>query len=123
MYARRSGGHCRDSSVSGPRPVGMKIALFMLLSAPVLVAADQGQDPPPQPGQVAPHDQNPPDTNLPNTVSAPPFTVADKFDYRVVQSFGLRGLAGSLFGAAIGQARDAPHEWGQGVEGFATRYG
>lgn len=25
-------------------------------------------------------------------------------------------------GAAIGQARDAPHEWGQGAEGLAKRY-
>jgi hypothetical protein len=101
----------------------MKIALFMLLSGPVCFAADSRQSTPPQPGQLARHDQNPPDSTLPNTVSAPPFTVADKFDYRVVQSFGLRGLGGSLVGAAIGQARDAPHEWGQGVEGFATRYG
>ena len=101
----------------------MKLALFMLLSGALLVGADLRQDAPPQPGQVALHDQNPPDSTLPNTVSAPPFTVADKFDYRVVQSFGLRGLGGSLVGAAIGQARDAPHEWGQGVQGFATRYG
>ena len=26
-------------------------------------------------------------------------------------------------GAAIGQARNAPHEWGQGFVGFADRYG
>ncbi len=25
-------------------------------------------------------------------------------------------------GAAIGQARDSPHEWGQGIGGFADRY-
>ena len=59
---------------------------------------------------------------LPNTMSAPPFTVADKFDYRIVQSFGLRGLGGSLIGAAIGQGRGSPYEWGGGVEGFAKRY-
>jgi hypothetical protein len=95
----------------------------MLLCLPALIGAENQQSTPPQPGQLARHDQNPPDSTLPNTVSAPPFTVADKFDYRIVQSFGLRGLGGSLVGAAIGQARDAPHEWGQGVEGFATRYG
>ncbi len=60
---------------------------------------------------------------LPNTVSAPSFTVRDKFDYRIVQSFGLRGFAGAAIGAAIGQARNAPHEWGQGFSGFAERYG
>jgi hypothetical protein len=30
---------------------------------------------------------------------------------------------GALFGAAIGQADNSPHEWGQGVHGFAERYG
>lgn len=80
---------------------------------------------PPQPGQVAGQPKQQPNglEKLPNTISAPPFTVHDKFDYRVVQSFGLRGFAGAFVGAAIGQARDAPHEWGEGVEGFAERYG
>ncbi|HEY1755394.1 MAG TPA: hypothetical protein VGG72_08350 [Bryobacteraceae bacterium] len=55
-------------------------------------------------------------------MSAAPFTVADKFDYRIVQSFGLRGFGGAIFGAAIGQERDVPHEWGQGWGAYATRY-
>lgn len=29
---------------------------------------------------------------------------------------------GAAFAAAIGQARNSPHEWGQGVGGFADRY-
>jgi hypothetical protein len=94
-----------------------------LLFAPALFAADGREPTPPQPGQVAHPNQNPPAGNLPNTVSAPPFTVGEKFNYRVVQSLGLRGLGGALVGAAIGQARDAPYEWGQGAEGFAKRYG
>jgi hypothetical protein len=61
--------------------------------------------------------------NLNKTVSAPSFSVREKFDYRVVQSFGARGFVGALFGAAIGQADNSPHEWGQGVQGFAERYG
>ena len=68
--------------------------------------------------------QNP--ANLPAQVgptqSAAPFSVSDKFDYRIVQAFGLRGFAGSAIGAAIGQARDVPHEWGQEFGGFAARY-
>ncbi len=44
---------------------------------------------PQQPGQV------PQQTPLPNTVSAPPFTESDKFDFRLVQSFGLRGFMGA----------------------------
>ncbi len=85
------------------------------LQQPEQLQSDQAQ----QPGQSQQSGQNP---KLPDTMSAPPFTMADKFDYRVVQSFGLRGFAGSAVGAAIGQARNSPHEWGQGVEGFADRY-
>lgn len=90
------------------------------------VALSAQSTPAPQPGQVA---QKPAPSQagsleqLPNTISAPPFTVGDKFDYRVVQSFGARGFVGAAIGAAIGQARNAPHEWGQGVSGFAERYG
>lgn len=65
---------------------------------------------PPQPGQLA------------DTMSAPPFTVGDKFDYRIVQMFGFKGLAGSLVGAAIGQAAGSPYEWGGGMAGFGKRY-
>jgi hypothetical protein len=71
----------------------------------------QGQNPANLPAQVG------------STMSAARFSVHDKFDYRVVQTFGLHGVAGAAVGAAIGQARDAPHEWGQGVPGFATRFG
>ena len=81
---------------------------------------------PPQPGQLPPTQppqQNIPDVlRLPRTMSAPPFTLADKFDYRVIQSVGLRGLFGSLVGASIGQGAGAPYSWGGGVEGFARRY-
>ncbi len=66
---------------------------------------------PPQPGQ------------LPNTISAPAMTAADKFDYRVVQSFGLRGFLGAAVGASIGLAHNSPKEWGEGAEGFAKRFG
>jgi hypothetical protein len=66
---------------------------------------------PPQPGQ------------LPNTISAPAMTARDKFDYRVVQSVGLRGFVGAAIGASIGTATNTPREWGQGVGGFAERYG
>ena len=102
-------------------PPRIAITSFALLSIGVLAGAQQTT--PPQPGQLAQKDKSTPFISLPNTVSAPPFTVADKFNYRVVQSFGLRGLGGGLIGAAIGQARDAPEEWGQGVQGFAKRYG
>lgn len=56
------------------------------------------------------------------TETARPFSVAKKFDYRVVESFGLRGFGGPVLGAAISQAMDTPPEWGQGFGGYATRY-
>ena len=95
------------------------ISLALLLG---ISSFSWGQDTtPPQPGQLATPEKKLED--LSKTVSAPSFTVRDKFDYRVVQSFGARGLIGALFGAAIGQAENSPHEWGQGVQGFAERYG
>ncbi|HLJ18445.1 MAG TPA: hypothetical protein VKV15_28400 [Bryobacteraceae bacterium] len=77
-----------------------------LFGVPTLPA----QNPADLPAQVGP------------TKSAPPFSISKKFDYRVVQTFGLRGFVGSAFGSAIGQARDVPYEWGEGVGGYATRY-
>ncbi|MBV9082920.1 MAG: hypothetical protein JOZ62_09605 [Acidobacteriaceae bacterium] len=85
------------------------LAFFCL--ALLLPWALQAQANPPQPGE------------LPNTVSAPSLTEGDKFAYRVVQSLGLRGFAGAAIGASIGQARNSPSEWGQGVAGFSKRYG
>ncbi len=88
-------------------------------------ASSPGQQAP-DPGQLPPATQGAGDPNgamkLPNTVSAAPFTVADKFDYRVVQTFGLRGLAGAAIGASIGQGAGSPYSWGGGVEGFSKRY-
>jgi hypothetical protein len=91
-----------------------------------LMAQSSQETPPPQPGQVQQRPQPgepPPALQIPNTQSATPFTVRDKFDYRVVQTFGLQGFARAAFSAAIGQGLDSPHEWGEGVEGFAERYG
>jgi hypothetical protein len=101
------------------------LAVVCLLAPLCAGFAQSSQDstPPPQPGQVQPPGAPPAALQIPNTQSAPPFTVRDKFDYRVVQSFGLRGFAGAAIGAAIGQAEDSPKEWGQGIRGFAERYG
>jgi hypothetical protein len=59
---------------------------------------------------------------LPNNVSVPPLTVGDKFKYRILGSFSLRGLLGNFVGAAIGQALNTPSEWGQGWGAYAERY-
>lgn len=83
----------------------------------------QSRETPPQPGQLAQPDAAKQPTQLPDTVSATPFTVRDKFDYRIVQSFGLRGFLGSALSAGVGQLTNTPHEWGQGMEGYSLRYG
>src|SRR5579863_10411971 len=68
--------------------------------------------------------QNP--VNLPEqvgpTMTADPFTVHEKFEYRFLQTVGLHGYLGAAAGSAIGQARDVPHEWGEGLGGYASRY-
>jgi hypothetical protein len=78
---------------------------------------------PPRPGRLQQPGAPPPPLQIPNTESAPPFTVADKFDYRVIQTLGLHGFGRAAISAAIGQGLDSPHEWGQGIGGFAERYG
>src|SRR3569833_4184867 len=78
------------------------------------------QEKSPQPGQLPGADAGA--MSLPNTLSAPPLTVRDMWDYRVVQTIGLRGFVGAFIGASIGQANGSPYEWGGGVEGYAKRY-
>jgi hypothetical protein len=89
-----------------------KLRTFNLVSllAVSLSGTAWAQNPANLPGQVGP------------TMTATPFTIAEKFDYRIVQSFGLRGFAGAGFGAAIGQERDVPREWGEGWGAYSTRY-
>jgi len=96
---------------------------FALLAAYSLLISTSAVAQTPQPGQTKPPDTRNQPLQLPNTVSAPPFTVADKFDYRVVQMFGARGVVGAVIGAAIGQGLNSPGEWGQGAEGLAKRTG
>ncbi len=100
-------------------------AMMCILGSGQLSSAQVQPGTPQQPGQTPSSTQGPsnPLTSLPNTVSARPFTIGDKLDYRIVQSLGLRGFGGAAVSAAIGQARNSPYEWGQGAEGFAKRFG
>jgi hypothetical protein len=88
----------------------LKIIICSLITAGVIPIALNAQNPANLPAQLG------------STLGAKPFTVGEKFDHRIVQTFGFKGLAGAAVGAAIGQARDAPHEWGQGASGFGARY-
>jgi hypothetical protein len=71
------------------------------------------------PSKAAPRQQP---GQLPNSVSVPPLTVGDKFKYRILGSFSVRGLLGNVVGAAIGQAMNTPSEWGQGWGAYGVRY-
>ena len=82
----------------------------MTVILPSLALAQTNAVEPPQPGRLA------------ETVSAPPFTVGEKFHNRVVQGIGFRGIVGAAFGAAIGQGTNTPREWGQGAVGYADRF-
>jgi hypothetical protein len=59
---------------------------------------------------------------LRDTMSAEALSVSRKFQVRVVQMFGIRGIVGSAIGASIGQGTNTPGEWGQGWGAFGTRY-
>jgi hypothetical protein len=89
------------------RRTALGTASILVLAVPGILAA---QNPANLPASVGP------------TLTAKPFSVAEKFDYRVIQSFGLRGFGAAAVGGGIAQAADVPHEWGQGFEGYAKRY-
>lgn len=105
------------------RPVAVAVVGLLALPCAALGQSPQDSTPPPQPGQVRQPGAPPDALQIPNTQSAPPFTVGDKFDYRVIQSFGLHGFGRAFLSAAIGQGLDSPKEWGQDFPGFAERYG
>lgn len=88
----------------------MRLLTAVFCLSGVLSTSLLAQNPLNLPGQVGP------------TQSAEAFTVGEKFNYRIVQSVGVRGLAGGVLGAAIGQGMDSPDEWGQGGAGFGKRY-
>lgn len=104
---------------------------LLALAAPAALLAHDiaAEDPPPQPGQLAQPEQAPHPgqvvvaSKLPYTLTATPLTTREKFSYRVIQSFGLKGFLGSALSAGISQWDDSPHEWGQGAEGYGLRYG
>lgn len=50
-------------------------------------------------------------------------STGQKFKLFVDNSISLHTLAESSLGAAIGQAADSPHGYGQGAEGYAKRFG
>jgi len=91
-------------------------SLFLVLSVSLQVyaqaLASEAADPvmPPTPGL------------LQKTLTAKKLTLHEKFEYRVVQQFGIRGLLGTAISAGIGQGLDIPDAWGPHWDGYGKRY-
>jgi hypothetical protein len=83
----------------------LALACVLALAVPTILAA---QDPA---------------ASAPVSTTSAPYSVHDNFNYRVLQTFGLRGLGGPAISGLISQANDVPHEWGQGMEGYGKRFG
>jgi len=60
---------------------------------------------------------------LENTLTAKQLSVHEKFQIRVIETFGIRGILGSALGSGIAQWAGRPYEWGGGAEGYGHRYG
>jgi hypothetical protein len=52
-----------------------------------------------------------------------PITASQRVAWFANSTMGTKSLAGGLFAAGFGTARDAPHEYGPHWEGFGKRYG
>jgi hypothetical protein len=52
-----------------------------------------------------------------------PMTQSERFQHYVKGTFSVESILRSAVGAGISQGNDTPHEWGQGAEGYARRFG
>jgi hypothetical protein len=59
---------------------------------------------------------------LERTLTAETLTSHEKFKYRVVEQFGIRGFLGTAISAGIGEGLDIPDAWGPHWDGYAKRY-
>jgi hypothetical protein len=59
---------------------------------------------------------------LDNTLTARKLMSDEKFRYRVIEQFGIRGFLGTSISAGIGQGLDVPDAWGPHWDGYAKRY-
>jgi hypothetical protein len=59
---------------------------------------------------------------LERTLTAKELSPHEKFRYRVVEQFGVRGLAGAAISAGIGEGLDIPDAWGPHWGGYGKRF-
>jgi hypothetical protein len=115
-------------------------AVILFLAFPVVLRAQQQPTPSNLPDNPAPKPaaQNPQKNLLqdslgimvrrsyfyPDLASTPgPLTSGQKFKLFLTESISASRLLASTAGAGINQARDWPHGYGQGSDGFAKRFG
>lgn len=58
-----------------------------------------------------------------SSASISPLSIDEKFQYRVVSTFGVTKLIVVGFEAGYDQVTNTPSEWKQGAEGYGKRYG
>lgn len=59
---------------------------------------------------------------LRDTLTAKRLTPHEKFEYRVVEQFGIRGFLGTAISAGIAQGLDVPEAWQSHWGGYGKRY-
>lgn len=59
---------------------------------------------------------------LERTLTTGKLTPHEKFKYRVVEQFGIRGFLGTAISAGIGEGLDIPDAWGPHWDGYGKRY-
>ena len=98
--------------------LGLAFAVPVLLIAQTPVSTSQGSS-------LAPANSTtePAETSNSQPSAYPPLTAEQKAARRIRRLVEPVSLVSSAFGAGIDQWRNVPREWGQGVEGYARRFG
>ncbi len=95
----------------------------LLLSSPAALPGQTNSQSPAAERDLAQRDATVPQPGIPrDTLTAPPLSVAGKFQFSALEQFSVRGVFGNLVGAALGQVTDTPKEWGQGWGAYGERY-
>jgi hypothetical protein len=86
------------------------VALSLGLNGQVLPSSSTSPALPPTPGRLA------------DTLTSGRLSSREKFNFRVIEQFGVRGILGTAVSAAIGQGFDTPDAWGTHWDGYGKRY-
>ncbi len=95
----------------------MRRAILLVVSFSSVLLA-QGQQSPPQPGQLATESRSDRREEAWKRM-----TVKEKLEYDAHHILDTDNLVFAGIGAGFDQLRDRPGQWGQGFGGYATRYG